>query len=71
MYNVIQQNNGRYSLIGTSDHLNNHDVLYKTTLGPGQYQIKDNMDGPKYTMGKLINPKKKDYNKGILCLFRI
>lgn len=23
MYNIIDQNNGRYSLIGTSDHLNN------------------------------------------------
>jgi len=33
--------------------------------------VKDEKDGPKYTMGKVIKPKKKDYNKGIFYFIEL
>ena len=66
MYNIVTPLSGRYSLIGTSDHLNNQDVLYQTSLGPGQYNLNLEIGGPKYTMGKIIKLKSNEVKKGII-----
>ena len=64
MYNTLTPISGRYSLIGTSDHLNNQDVLYQTSLGPGQYQVNLDFGGPKYTMGRVIKHTSNEVKKG-------